>query len=117
MSRTLERLTGAVVAGSLVGLLFAACGPSEADCRAACERPFLVTEEAAALRAEAWKRLPGEYRNGALTAYEAWQASAREAREAYAKECVPGCVAARSEAAIQCRRRAATVGEWKRCAP
>ncbi len=109
----------------LIGWLMAstglvACGPSAEDCQAACERPYVLQEEAAKTLGEAWKRLPEKSRAGAVAVYEDWQARAAAARSEYADSCVSQCMQSthsRTSAMVKCRREATTVGEWKRCAP
>ena len=97
----------------LVSVL-AACGPGEAACRAACERPFELAEATTASKAQVWSQFPEPQRTQALEIRATWQATTTAAKAQFASECIPECRRT-DDATADCMKRAQNFADWKAC--
>lgn len=119
----MNRRAGLLTAG--VAGAIAAAGPafvllsrvSEADCVAACSRPFELSAQSASGRRDSWNGLPEPQRGQALAVHAGYAAALHGQRQAFAATCVPQCQRVASTTQVACYTRAQNFADWKRCAP
>lgn len=100
---------------TLALITLAGCGASEADCTAACSRPYLLAQQTADHRASAWRAFPSPQAEQAAAVHASTTSALKAAEAAFAAECVPTCQKSAPAAQVECWKRAQNLSEWLKC--